>query len=460
MPQIIPPKPMDNLSALVEKEILPLTPPGDSSPWKLLDNSFAFYPDSPPLGSPSSDTDALDQSLCQSVEVSQNDEPVIAVIGVGYVGTHLVSSFSSKYQVVGFDVSARRIKDLGLEYQEHENVCFSRDSQDLRRATHFLISVPTLLRPDKTIDSSYLRDALKTVGEVARSGSTVVIESSVAVGMTRQLLGPLAANRQLFAGMSPERVDPGRVEPPVQSIPKIISGLDDITPGSLDAISRVYSTIFETVIPVSRPEVAEMMKLYENCQRMVCIAYANEMADACMPHGINPYEVCEAASTKPFGYMPYAPGVGVGGHCIPVNPFYLLSNSHFPLLEGATLAMHSRPSRLAERMLKRLRQRVTGRTPRVLVVGVGFKAGQSQIDNSPGADLVKSLAVSREVDVCWADSLVKQAALPQVRRLLDEDWRKDVLRKLDLIVVASRQAGMSFDILDELDGVEIERWCQ
>ncbi|KAF6520139.1 hypothetical protein HZS61_016556 [Fusarium oxysporum f. sp. conglutinans] len=341
MAQVMPPKPMANLSALVEKEILPLIPPGDSSPWKRLDNSFTFYPDSPPLSSPSSDTDDLDQSLCQSVEVSQNDEPVIAVIGVGYVGTHLVSSFSLKYQVIGFDVSAKRIKDLGLEYQEHENV------------------LPTLLRPDKTIDSSYLRDALKTVGEVARSGSTVVIESSVAIGMTRQLLGPLAANRQFFAGMSPERVDPGRVEPPVQSIPKIISGLDDITPGSLDAINRVYSTIFETVIPVSKPEVAEMMKLYENCQRMVCIAYANEMADACIPHGINPYEVCEAASTKPFGYMPYSPGVGVGGHCIPVNPFYLLSNSHFPLLEYATLAMHSRPSRLAERMLKRLRQRVT-----------------------------------------------------------------------------------------------------
>ncbi|KAF4497830.1 Vi polysaccharide biosynthesis vipA tviB [Fusarium agapanthi] len=460
MVQVMPPKPMANLPALAENKILSLTPPGDTSAWQRLDNSFTFYPDSPPLSSPSPDTDDLDQSLCQSVEVSQNDEPVIAVIGVGYVGTHLVNSFSSKYQVIGFDISAKRIEDLGVEYQGQENVHFSRESQDLRRATHFLISVPTLLRPDKTIDSSYLRDALKTVGEVARSGSTVVIESSVAVGMTRQLLGPLAANRQFFAGMSPERVDPGRVEPPVQSIPKIISGLDDITPGSLDAIQRVYSTIFETAIPVSKPEVAEMMKLYENCQRMVCIAYANEMADACIPHGINPYEVCEAASTKPFGYIPYSPGVGVGGHCIPVNPFYLLSNSRFPLLECATLAMHSRPSRLAERVLKRLRQRVTGRTPRVLVVGMGFKAGQSQIANSPGADLVKSLAVSREVDVCWADSLVKQSALPQVRRLLYEDWRKDVLRKFDIIVVASRQTDMSFDILDELDGVEIERWCQ
>ncbi|KAF0638851.1 hypothetical protein FPSE5266_00163 [Fusarium pseudograminearum] len=420
MTQVMPPKPILGPISLSEKKRLSLPSLSDSSQWSRLDNSFAFYPDSPPLSSSSSSDfgTAVDQTLCHFAQVTQQHEPVVAVIGVGYVGKHLVSSFSSRYQVIGFDVSATRIKNLKVEYQDNTNVQFSQNPQDLRRATHFLISVPTLLRPDKTIDSSYLREALKTVGEIARSGSTVVIESSVAVGMTRQLLGPLAASRKFFAGMSPERVDPGRVEPPVNSIPKIISGLDDIAPGSLDAISRIYSTIFDTVVPVSKPEVAEMMKLYENCQRMVCIAYANEMADACIPHHIDPYEVCEAASTKPFGYMPYTPSVGVGGHCIPVNPFYLLSNSHFPLLECASLAMQSRPSRLAQRVLKTLRQRVVGRTPQVLVVGVGFKAGQSQIDNSPGAELVRTLAVSHEVNVCWVDALVKQEAFPQAI----DDW--------------------------------------
>jgi hypothetical protein len=206
MAQVMPLKPLlapDSLS-LDEKERSPLTP-HDTSPWSRKDGSFAFYPDTPPLSSSSSDTGfAIDQSLYHSTQISQHDEPIIAVIGVGYVGTHLVSSFSSRYQVIGFDVSAKRVKDLGAKYQDTNHVSFSRDSQDLRRATHFLISVPTLLRPDKTIDSSYLREALKTVGEVARSGSTVVIESSVAVGMTRQLLGPLAASRKFFAGMSPE----------------------------------------------------------------------------------------------------------------------------------------------------------------------------------------------------------------------------------------------------------------
>ncbi|KAF4443180.1 hypothetical protein F53441_11489 [Fusarium austroafricanum] len=415
-----------------------------------------FYPDTPPLSSVPSETDL---TLKTTADVTPEDIPVVAVVGVGYVGTHLVSSFSSKYQVIGFDVSERRINDLRQEFKGNTNVQFSRVQNDLVSATHFLISVPTLLRPDKTIDSSYLRDALKMVCKVARRGSTVVIESSVAVGMTRELVGPIAKRLGLFAGMSPERVDPGRTEPPVKSIPKIISGLDDILPGSLYAINRIYSTIFDNVVTVSKPEVAEMMKLYENCQRMVCIAYANEMADACIPHDIDPYEVCFAASTKPFGYMPYAPGVGVGGHCIPVNPYYLLANSSFPLLEACSSAMNNRPAKLAQRLLSSLP--ITDRRSRVLVVGLGFKPGQSQLDNSPGVDLVRSLAVSgAQVDLTWADALVKQEAVPQVQRLAEHEWNKEYLETFDVIVVAMKQHNMDFSLLADLEGVRVESWCK
>jgi nucleotide sugar dehydrogenase len=406
---------------------------------------------------------------------------VVAVVGVGYVGRHLVSSFSSKYQVIGFDVSEKRIHELQQEFKGNESITFSRKQNDLIAATHFLISVPTLLRPNKTIDSSYLCDALKMVGQVARRGSTVVIESSVAVGMTRELVGPIATKLGLFAGMSPEvrdtfgyqlsfttrtftnpqlqRVDPGRTEPPVQSIPKIISGLDDIVPGSLDAINRIYSTIFDNVVTVSKPEVAEMMKLYENCQRMVCIAYANEMADACIPHGIDPYEVCSAASTKPFGYMPYAPGVGVGGHCIPVNPYYLLSNSKFPLLKACSSAMSDRPAKLAQRLIKSLP--ISERRSRVLVVGLGFKPGQSQLDNSPGVALVQELAISgAQIDLTWADALVKQEAVPQVPRLDGRDWNKSFLETFDVIVVVMKQHEMDFSLLEKLEDVRVESWCK
>ena len=180
----------------------PPTPPQESEPWCHLDKKF--YPNTPPLCPSDLGAGTGLGIFLPADSISVEDEPVIAVIGVGYVGTHLVSSFSSQYQVIGFDVSQERISQLQSQHESSRTVQFSSSLNDLSRATHFLISVPTLLRPDKTVDSSYLRDALKTVGLVARRGSTIVIESSVAVGMTRELLGPLATERGFFAGMSPE----------------------------------------------------------------------------------------------------------------------------------------------------------------------------------------------------------------------------------------------------------------
>jgi UDP-N-acetyl-D-mannosaminuronate dehydrogenase len=264
---------------------------------------------------------------------------------------------------------------------------------------------------------------------------------------------------------------------------------------------------------VSKPEVAEMMKLYENCQRMMCIAYANEMADACIPHNIDPYEVCRAAATKPFGYMPYTPSLGVGGHCIPINPFYLLSNSNFPLLRACTEKMWQRPAEISERALDLLlgkendtaslrpamqhadsgidlsfdegesikvmkgegsfaantrchRSSSNSRSiytspsrPRVLVVGVGFKAGQSVLSNSPGQKLVQSLADSGLVDVMFADPLVKQSAIPLIPRLDDDAWSTKELESFDMIIVAVKQVGLDFSILKDLQNVDVQSWC-
>ncbi|CEF77916.1 hypothetical protein FGSG_03171 [Fusarium graminearum PH-1] len=393
--------------------------------------------------------------------------PLVAVIGVGFVGTGLVDSFSSKYEVMGFDISENRLDFLRGEFSARPNVSFTSNESDLSKATHFLISVPTLLRSDKTIDLSYLRSALLRVEQWARPGCTVVIESSVSVGLTRQLLGPLAKTKRLFSGMSPERIDPGRTEPPMRSIPKVVSGLDDVIPGSLDAVVRLYGRVFDSIIPVSKPEVAEMCKLYENCQRMMCIAFANEMADACQGLGINPFEVSEAAATKPFGYMPYTPSLGVGGHCIPVNPYYLLSNCEFPLLEACADKMNKRPANMAKRIVNelmgggRLQRRDSGidMTKRVLVVGMGFKAGQDHLVNSPGLQLAKELQ-KLEVDVHFADSLVKQAAVPDIPRLDDADWVKEELEQFDMIVVSFRQWGMDFSVLDQVTDVPVQMWCQ
>jgi len=455
----------EGFSALCSTATTPNPSPHfDSNPWSYGDNDD-YYPVTPP--SEHFESDGFLSQVPSSLDL--RSEPLVAVIGVGYVGEHLVSVFSRKYSVIGYDVSEVRVRQLEQLYSKAEEgqVTFTNTASDLARATHFLISVPTLLLPDKSIDSSFLRSALKAVGTYGRPGSVVVIESSVAVGMTRQLLGPLAQERNFYAGMSPERVDPGRTDPPAHTIPKIISGLDDVVPGSLDAITHLYSAVFDTVVPVSRPESAEMTKLYENCQRMMGIAFANEMADACLAHAVDPFEVCGAARTKPFGYLPFSPSLGVGGHCIPVNPYYLLSNSSFPLLESATEKMRARPALIARRALEKLKVRVpvataagAERRPSILVVGMGFKPGQSHLSNSPGLELAKSLVLSNGADVWWADPLVKQEAVPQIPRLPDAEWTAELLQeRFDMIIVGFRQVGLDFGVLGRLRGVQVEMWC-
>ncbi|KAH7329925.1 polysaccharide biosynthesis protein vipA/tviB [Rhexocercosporidium sp. MPI-PUGE-AT-0058] len=400
--------------------------------------------------------------IITSRTINSYDVPTVAVIGTGYVGYNLVSAFGAHYRVLAFDVSAKRIKDLSVEFKYHPLITCTANPRDLSKATHFLIAVPTTLLANNKIDTSCIESALDTIDRYARRGATVVIESSVAVGMTRQLLEPLMRSRGLKAGMSPERVDPGRTSPAFQDIPKLVSGLDDITTGSLASISNLYSKVFSSLVAVSSPEVAEMTKLYENCQRMVCIAYANEMADACTEFGISPFEVCSAASTKPFGYQSMTPSLGVGGHCIPVNPFYLFSSSvhgdTFPLLRSATETMIARPAAIGDRIMSSLFTSVewrsnlsVGQQPRALVCGIGFKPGQSVLSNSPGHALLNHLGDVWKMNADFADPLVKQEQVPSFRKLDDAaEWEVESIRKYDVVIVAMRQSGLDFSVLDDL----------
>ncbi len=258
-------------------------------------------------------------------------------------------------------------------------------------------------------------------------------------------------------------MDPGRSEPAFEEIPKVISGLNDVCPGSLESIEHLYSKVFQSIVTVSKPEVAEMMKLYENCQRMMAIAYANEMADACIDHGIDPFEVSQAACTKPFGFLPVTPSLGVGGHCIPVNPHYLLSNSSFPLLEAATEKMRLRPGAVGDRLmqdiLKHNPSHSAQRKPRVLVVGVAFKRGQTLLTGSPAVALMQHLLSSWDAYVAFADPLVQESAVPFAPRLDEKvDWTKEGLEWYDAIVVVVRQPGLDYALLDYLEGVKVELW--
>ncbi len=243
-----------------------------------------------------------------------------------------------------------------------------------------------------------------------------------------------------------------------------MSGLDDVAVGSLQSIYGLYAPVFRTLVTTSSPEVAEMTKLYEDCQRVMAISFANEMADACARLGINPYAVSEAAATKPFGYLPVHPGVGIGGRSMPVNPYYLFSNSSLPLLEAATKAAEARPTeignRLMENLLRRKPELSSTRLARVLVVGLAFKPGASLTTNSPGLALMYHLQSYWSVPCQWYDPLVDEERVQSYgKRLEDDGWTAESLEHFDLIVVATKQREVDWTVLKGLVGPEIEAFC-
>ncbi|KXS99322.1 hypothetical protein AC578_6752 [Pseudocercospora eumusae] len=388
---------------------------------------------------------AAHQANLRVIHTTPSDgNPLVCVVGVGYVGEILLKEFGSIFPAIGFDLSESRLEDLQASFSPLKTVRLSSDLSILREATHFCISVPTLLRPDKSINTDHLVRAIAMVTSQARPGSTIVIESSVSVGMTRTLLGPYSD--RFHCGMSPERVDPGRTQPPAREIPKIISALSE---PALLSMHKIYSQAFETVIPVSTPEVAEMTKLFENCYRMINISYVNEIADACAKHGIDADEVISAAATKPFGFQSFKPGLGVGGHCIPINPHYLMVNNDLPVLRRATADTWARPRLAARKFFQVCKQ--ANEEPRILVIGMGFKPGQSVISCSPGVAFADELQNLGCHGLAFYDPLVEQAQIPVIRKLSEEEYSTNLVDALfDAVAVCTKQEKVDWLVLKNL----------
>ncbi|KAJ3173893.1 hypothetical protein HDU87_007303 [Geranomyces variabilis] len=374
----------------------------------------------------------------------------VVICGVGYVGLHLVETFSKRFRVIAFDVSEARCELLRKQFAGSPRVVVTSKPDDMTGFDLCCISVPTLLKKGNDgIDASYVEKAVEIVGRYAAPNSTVVMESSVTVGMTRDFLAPLR-DKQVFVGFSPERVDPGRTVPSCDQIPKVISGIDQ---ASLDSVKSYYERVFDMVVPVATMETAEMSKLYENCFRMINIAYANEIADQCMKHGIDPYEMIRACSTKPFGFMPFHPGLGVGGHCIPVNPWYLFTNNDLPLLRAATEATAQRPIDKANLLIEELHPES------VLIVGVAFKPGQSVMSYAPQVSFANALK-EKGVRVAYYDPLVPQASCPDIPKLETTDFNEEYLDKnFTVIAVAMKQDKVDFVTLEMLQKAHVYWYC-
>jgi UDP-N-acetyl-D-glucosamine dehydrogenase len=355
----------------------------------------------------------------------------VAVVGQGYVGVSLACAASEAgFRVTGIDVDAARVRDLtqgvmsvpGVSPElfragvEAGNVTFTNGTAAIEAADVILICVPTPVR-DHTPDLSFVEQASRDVAQRLAPGRLVVLESTTYPGTTEELVRPiletsgLVAGRDFVLAYSPERIDPGNEEFGLRNTPKIVGG---ISPEATGLASLFYEQLVDKVVVVSSSRAAELAKLLENTFRHVNVALVNEMAMLCHEMDIDVWEVTEAAATKPFGFMPFAPGPGVGGHCIPLDPAYLAwqvrrdAGHQFRILEQAQDVNAQMPGYVATRIgdaLNDLGKPVKG--ARILVLGVSYKPDVGDIRESPALK-VMTLLLRRGANVAFNDPHANQ----------------------------------------------------
>jgi UDP-N-acetyl-D-glucosamine dehydrogenase len=339
----------------------------------------------------------------------------IAVIGMGYVGLPLAVEFAQAgFTVTGIDLNAGRVARLiaGRSYIQDVptpelrgvvrsgRLTATTDFSVLRRADVVSICVPTPLSKQRDPDVSYIVAAVAQVKKYVHRGMLVILESTTYPGTTDELILPelaqtgLQVGRDFFLAFSPERVDPGNPVWHTRNTPKVVGG---VTTTCTEVAVALYHQRLERVVPVSSPQVAEMVKLLENTFRSVNIGLVNELALLCRRLKIDVWEVIEAAATKPFGFMPFYPGPGLGGHCIPIDPFYLswkarASGFEARFIELAGYVNGQMPEYVANLAIQALGQRGTAvRGARVLVLGMAYKADIDDVRESPSFDIMKTL---------------------------------------------------------------------
>jgi len=345
----------------------------------------------------------------------QDRSATVAVVGLGYVGLPLAVEFAKAgFNVIGYDVSQRVVELLNQGKSHIQDVAASEvaalvkakkfvattDDARLGEVDAISIAVPTPLGKTRDPDMSYVQAAASTVAKHAHSGLLVVLESTTYPGTTREVIMPAFTERgcvvgeDVFLAFSPERVDPGNEKYHTKNTPKVVGG---ITPACTDVAVALYESCIDTVVRVSSTETAELVKLLENTFRSVNIGMVNEMAIVCDKLGVDVWEVIDAAATKPFGYMKFTPGPGIGGHCIPLDPHYLAwkmrslnYKTRFIDLAGeVNTAMPSFVLTKVARALNEDRKPVNG--SRALVIGVAYKKDIDDVRESPALDVMRLL---------------------------------------------------------------------
>jgi len=383
----------------------------------------------------------------------------VAVIGLGYVGLPLAVEFAKAgFRVIGIDVDAVRVGRL----KRGESYIKDIPSVDLQKiiadgrfvattALSFLaeadaccICVPTPLGKTKDPDVSFILQAARAVKSSLRRGQLIVLESTTYPGTTRELVLPMLEEDGLKVGVdfglafSPERIDPGNSTYGLKNTPRVVGG---ITPACTQMAVALYSQIVARVMPVSSVEAAEMTKLLENTFRIVNIGLVNEIAIMCDRLGINVWEVVEAASTKPYGFIPFYPGPGLGGHCIPVDPHYLswklrTLNYRARFIELAGEINAEMPEYVVGKIadaLNRAKKSVNGSS--VLILGVAYKRDIDDVRESPALDIIKLLC-NKGAEVTWHDPYVRELkGMESLTRA--EAVTSELLSQADCVVITT-----------------------
>lgn len=414
----------------------------------------------------------------------------VTIVGQGYVGLPLaMCAVEAGHVVIGYDSDAGRVGRLvnGSSYVEDVSDDVLRRALDTGRyhPTHLaedcagfdvaLITVPTPLR-DGAPDLSYVEEAARTVATHLRAGACVVLESTTYPGTTEELVAPileavsgLRAGVDFHLGYSPERLDPGKGLSQIAATPKVVSGIDE---PSLAAVQRFYDTMVEKTVPVSGTGEAELVKLIENTFRHVNVALVNEMAMFASDLGIDIWESIDAASTKPFGFMRFEPGPGVGGHCLPIDPSYLSwrvkrrAGTAFRFVELANDVNDHMPGYVVKRLMMAMNSRdKTIHRARILLLGLAYKAESSDARGSPAISVAEAL-VALGADVRAVDPHVDPAhQVAGVRRV---DLTPDELQGSDAVIVLTAHSSFDYEmilanasfILDtrgRLQGANVER---
>ncbi len=364
----------------------------------------------------------------------KNKKATIAVIGLGYVGLPLAVEFARQgFKVLGVEIDYNRVANLkrGDSYildvttEDLKNVINSSrfipttDYSQIKKADAIIICVPTPLRKTGEPDLSFVLSASSEIKNYLSKGKIIILESTTYPGTTEEIILPLLQSKNFKVGkdfylaFSPERVDPGNQQFKTRNIPKVIGG---VTKKCTEMAGLLYSQIVEKVMLVSSPRVAEMVKLLENSFRSVNIALANETALICNKLGIDVWEVISVASTKPFGFMPFYPGPGIGGHCIPSDPMYLvwkarLSGYEPRLIKTAQEINSYMPHYVIDKLISALNfRKKTVKGAKVLVVGITYKPDVNDLRESPALEIMEEL-LNKGADIRYFDPYIPELKL-------------------------------------------------